>query len=296
MSLSLFRGAPAARTAYVIQRETDTAALDGILNQERMLAAYALAQLEPKAMEVAQWWTTRTNSGLALLCHSRAGLGDATFAMGPPDGVRAMLSIHPGPHITFATSWPKHRSALEATYVLSGGQTMHRMHVTQASFRPLSGETVRLRGASIRMINRLYAAGYGPGNYQAHHIDDGCYCGHLVDGRLVAVAGTHSISPSAGIAVVGNVFTHPQHRGHGYATLVTSAVTAELLRTLRDVVLSVDPSNTPAVQAYRTLGYVPVDEIVESAARRHGSNVSAGLRRTFAGRRGQRHGTEVVYQ
>ena len=293
MSLSLFR---AARKAYVIRRESDAVVLDGILNQERMLAAYALAQLEPKAMPLAQWWTTRTDSGLALLCHSRAGLGEATLVMGPPEGVGAMLSIHPGSYVTFATSWPKHRPVLETRYALRGAQVMHRMHVTALTFRPVLGETVRLRGAHIRILNRLYASEDGPSNYQAHHIDEGCYYGQLVDGRLVAVAGTHSISPSAGIAVVGNVFTHPQHRGRGYATLVTSAVTAELLRTLRDVVLSVDPSNTPAVQAYRTLGYVPVGEIVESAARRYGSSVSTGLRRTVAAVRGRRQGAEVVYQ
>ena len=46
---------------------------------------------------------------------------------------------------------------------------------------------------------------------------DGVYYGVRVDGRLVAAAGTHVISPTARLAVVGNVMTHVDFRGRGYA-------------------------------------------------------------------------------
>jgi ribosomal protein S18 acetylase RimI-like enzyme len=55
--------------------------------------------------------------------------------------------------------------------------------------------------------------------------------------------------------VVGNVLTHVEHRGRGYATAVTGAVTEELLRTCEYVVLNVRSDNPPALQAYRRLGY-----------------------------------------
>ena len=51
--------------------------------------------------------------------------------------------------------------------------------------------------------------------------------------------GTHVISPTARLAVVGNVLTHVDYRGRGFATAVTGAVTAELLRTCDQVVLNV---------------------------------------------------------
>ena len=72
---------------------------------------------------------------------------------------------------------------------------------------------------------------------------------------VVAAAGTHVISREAGLAVVGNVLTHADHRGRGYAKAVTSAVTAELLRFCDQVVLNVRADNPPALQAYRRLGY-----------------------------------------
>jgi predicted GNAT family acetyltransferase len=89
----------------------------------------------------------------------------------------------------------------------------------------------------------------------ASAIVDGLYYGIRVGGRLVAAAGTHVISPTARLAVVGNVMTHAEYRGRGYATSVTGAVTAELLRFCDQVVLNVRADNPPALAAYRRLGY-----------------------------------------
>jgi predicted GNAT family acetyltransferase len=63
------------------------------------------------------------------------------------------------------------------------------------------------------------------------------------------------ISPAAKLAVVGNVMTHTDFRGRGYATAVTSAVTADLLKFCDQVVLNVRADNPPALAAYRRLGY-----------------------------------------
>jgi predicted GNAT family acetyltransferase len=55
---------------------------------------------------------------------------------------------------------------------------------------------------------------------------------------------------------VGNVFTHPDHRGRGYGTATTGAVVAELLqRGIRDVVINVDQENVVAVRIYERLGF-----------------------------------------
>jgi predicted GNAT family acetyltransferase len=96
------------------------------------------------------------------------------------------------------------------------------------------------------------------------------------------------ISPTARLAVVGNVFTHVDHRGRGYATAVTGAVTAELLRSCDHVVLNVRADNPPALQAYRRLGFAEYVRFEERLIHRLGSPLSglaAPLRRLLAGRR-----------
>ena len=98
-----------------------------------------------------------------------------------------------------------------------------------------------------------------------------------------------------GSQLLGNVFTHPDHRGQGHATNATSAVTTELLRTTDEVVLSVDPQNTPAVRAYLKLGYQEVGPIVEASASRRSGSISTSLRRWVARRRAEGR-DEVVLQ
>ncbi|HET7581526.1 MAG TPA: GNAT family N-acetyltransferase, partial [Candidatus Limnocylindria bacterium] len=86
-------------------------------------------------------------------------------------------------------------------------------------------------------------------------LQDGIYYGVWVRGQLVSAAGTHVINPREGIGVVGNVMTHLDYRGHDFAKMVTSAVTAELLERVDDVALNVHADNFPAIAAYERLGY-----------------------------------------
>ena len=103
--------------------------------------------------------------------------------------------------------------------------------------------------------------------------------------------GPTSISREARLAVVGNVLTHVDYRGRGYATAVTGAVTAELLRYCDQVVLNVRSDNPPALQAYRRLGYAEHVRFEERLVHRLGSpwpDLTAPLRRLFDRRRERR--------
>ena len=146
----------------------------------------------------------------------------------------------------------------------------------------------------MRALNRLYSSEGAPATYGARHLREGCYYGVQHEGELLAVAGTHSLSARAGVAVLGNVFTHPAARGRGLATLTTSAVTAALLAGHPDVVLSVEPENGPAVRAYRRLGYRDVGAIVEAQGQRRAGSVTTALRRRLAAYRGRHAGVEIV--
>ena len=82
------------------------------------------------------------------------------------------------------------------------------------------------------------------------------FYGVAVEGRLVAAAGTHLVSPTYGVAAVGNVFTHPNYRCRGYGTVTIGAVVAELVRLgIRDIVLNVNQSNGDAIRIYEKLGF-----------------------------------------
>ena len=281
---------------YVVQRLDDRARIRELLRPRIDYTAYALGQLEPGLFERTRWYWSRGDTGSGLVLHSKGGLGDATFVMGDPDAVAAILSIHPGPAQTYATSQPQHIAALGGVYRLANQQPMIRMSVTREAFAPAPGvPTIALTGLDIRKVNALYGSDGAPSYYVPEHIENGLYRGVVVEGRLVAVAGTHVVSRQEEVAVVGNVFTHPAYRGRGYATAATGAVTSALLEFCTTVVLTVDPHNRPAVAAYERIGYHEACQLVEaSAARRDPVGLLAALRRLRAAMRGRKYDGSFV--
>ena len=274
---------------YTVQRLDSREHIRAVLEARRPYAAYALGQLEPMLYRQTEWWQAASGALEALVLHSRGGLGHATFTMGETGALDALLRVHPGGRHTFLTCEPHHLETVLRHFDLDQRQTMIRMQVPRDAFRPVAGPVRRLTGLDSREINRLYRVEGVPSYYSPRQIDDAAYFGAVIDGHIVAIAGTHVISSASGIAVVGNVYTHPRYRGRKLAQAVTSAVTEFLLDRCRDVVLSVDPANVPAVAAYARLGYTEVARLIEGAAtRRDVLGLETLFSRTLARMRGHR--------
>lgn len=287
-------------SAYQVEELDDTGSIRRVLEARRGYAAYALGQLDPQLFALVRCWQAKGSTGQALVLFSGGGLGDALFAMGEQGALEALLRLHRGPRHNYATCQPEHLPVLRRYFAISHEQPMLRMAVIADHFLPAGspppGIVVRrLRGPEVRPLNQLYSSEGAPAYYTAAHLREGVYYGAYEQQRLLAVAGTHVVSEDMGVAVVGNVFTHPAQRGRGYARLVTGAVTAELLETCRDIVLTVDPTNLPAVQAYRRLGYQDECQLIEAAViRKDFLGLGSWLARTIARYRGRRQGVELV--
>lgn len=280
---------------YIVRREQDRDELRRMLAPHRMYGAYALGQLQPGLFERSQWWVSRGAGGHALLLHSQGGLGNALFGLGTSEALDALLGLHPGPRHTFLTCQMQHLEVAQRYYKLADyDENMTRLVVDRETFRAVDGNVRRLDGGDVHKINRLYRTDGTPAFYTAENIDAAVYYAAFDGDHVVAVAGTHVMSADEEIAVVGNVFTQPSYRNQGLGELVTSAVTRELLKSCREVVLSVDPRNGPAVQAYLKLGYREVGRLIEAPAVRRDLAVGAWLRRTMATVRGRRYGAELV--
>jgi RimJ/RimL family protein N-acetyltransferase len=84
--------------------------------------------------------------------------------------------------------------------------------------------------------------------------------GVFLKGKLVSYAGSFLQLPQ--VWMIGGVFTHPDHRNKGYATLATSAVTKEALKNAEEAALFVRADNYSAIKAYEKIGYKKVGEKV----------------------------------
>jgi RimJ/RimL family protein N-acetyltransferase len=283
-----------ARVDYLVRPLRDREEIRRVLTPHRAYAAYALGQLQPHLFARSEWWMARGGENQALLLHSRGGLGSALLALGAVDPLEAILRLHPGPPHTFLTCEVHHLDTVLRHFTLPDHESMLRMLVDSETFQPAVGEVHRLIGRDVDEVNELYRSDGTAAFYTAENIEDAVYYGAYDGDRLVAVAGTHVISEADRIAVLGNVFTHPWHRGRGLGSLVTGAVTQYLLDDCREVVLTVAPGNVAAVRAYRRLGYREVGRLIEGAAVRRDHGLSAFLRRRLAAWRGRRYDAELV--
>lgn len=287
----------ATRRAARIRRLTDPDAIRPILETARPYAAYAIAYLDPQLFELAEFYQATAGDKRALIMHARGGLGPSTFTLGEPALVAALLRLHPGPRQAFMTCETPHVDEVLDTHNLWRPQTMLRMAVSPETFSrsDLNIEARRLIDADADDLNRLYALEDDGLRYSGRQVSDGIYYGVYNRGRLVSSAGTHIFSGREGVAVVGNVFTHPDHRGHGFGTAATSAVTEHLLRSCPLIVLNVDPANRPARHIYDTLGYHEHGRLMEAMATRRSSVTPVpAVRRALARWRSGTPGVEVV--
>jgi len=248
---------------------SDRGEIAAFLRRDRLYAAYALGDLDgPNRARVA-WALAHDDAGqpTALAMHHEGLVPQPLFLMGAPAGCRAILDGVLKPRDAYLQATELQEAALRDLYELDSPIVMLRMAVDRHTFTPFAGPADRLTALDIDDLNRLYQLGYR-GGFPASVVEDGVYYGVRVRGRLVSAAGTHAINPREEIAVVGNVMTHVDYRGHDFAKMVTSAVTADLLARVTDVALNVHADNDPAVAAYARLGYRTHCQLIERLARR----------------------------
>jgi RimJ/RimL family protein N-acetyltransferase len=248
---------------------TDRDAIAAFLRTDRRYAAYAIGDLDSTLSARCSWGIAYDGDGspVALAMHHDGLVPQPLFLMGDPAGCHAVLDGVIKPRDAFFQSTPALEVGVEDLYEFERATALLRMVVDASTFVPYAGAAERLTAADIDDLNRLYQLGFR-GGFASAILDDAIYFGIRVRGRLVSAAGTHLINRREGIAVVGNVMTHADFRGHDLAKMVTGAVTAELLEQVPDVALNVHADNAPAIAAYTRLGYREHCRLSERLGRR----------------------------
>ncbi len=252
-----------------IDERAPAAEARAFLERDRLYAAYAIGDLDGGSRSRCHWGMAYDDAGdpIALGLQHQGLVPQPLFLMGASEGCRAILAEVIRPREAYFTIRPEHQAAIATLYDLEAASPMLRMVVDRSRFSPYPGPVERLGTADIDALNRLYQLGFAAG-FPGSVLQEGVYYGVRIGRRLVAAAGTHAISATHGIAVVGNVMTHADFRGRGFAKMVTAAVTAELLERVPDVALNVHALNAPAVAAYTRLGYREYCRLVERLGRR----------------------------
>ncbi len=224
-----------------------------ILYEDPIWSAYALADLDPQHSAFCQWFHSAEGVVLAYIGLTPPVL----FATGKKEDVVALFThIHPGEYQY--TLLPEHRFSLEPMLSFQSELQMWRMSY-QGDIPEIdpSRDVHRLSGEDLDSMITLFADHADrPDSFHRQQLEAGPFYGAYHEGELVAVAGVHVLSESASIAAIGNVFTHPTHRGQGFGRKVSAQVIRGLKNMgIQTIVLNVAKDNNAAVHLYQDLGF-----------------------------------------
>lgn len=244
------------------------------LNAARVVNAYPLGYLDEKYAEECVWAGEREDGellGLALLYTglSRPGI----FTAGRVESVRPILRVL-APRITtnvIAHFAPEHRAPLEGVLSPAGPlRRMNRMGLTREEFSDPGVGDVQvdvLNHRDTAAILRLYSV-WPDHFFEPYQLESGLYFGVRAGDELAAIAGIHNVSETFDVAAIGNLVTHPEHRGRGYAVACTASLLREVFTRVGHVTLDVEEDNAAAMRTYQRFGFRLYGDFFEAEMRR----------------------------
>jgi RimJ/RimL family protein N-acetyltransferase len=225
------------------------------------------------------WWTDHGGEVAGAFMHTppfpvvltdvapaaAADLAAVTMAARPLAGVNA----YPEVAAAFADGWLATRE---------GGRA--DVHRRQRLYRlpelvwpdPAAAGTARLaRAADVPLTAAWFAAFADEVEDMGRGEDQSAAARAKIDydGVTIWEAGDEPVSiacntvPVAGMVRIGPVYTPPEARGHGYASVATAALSRRLLAEgIEEVVLYTDLANPVSNSIYQRIGYRPVEDRV----------------------------------
>ena len=184
-----------------------------------------------------------------------------------PDGLRGLLA-EIAPHLPqrfHAHLSPGVEPFFQDTHTIRphGGHYRMTLRDSEGVSDTEDPKVVAMGPAHLSEALVLYQQSYPENWFDARMLETGRYYGLWDAGQMVSVAGVHVYPRRYRVAALGNIATHPAHRGKGYGTRVT----AHLCRTLRDEVdhirLNVKADNVAAIRCYQRLGFEIVARYAE---------------------------------
>ncbi len=238
-----------------------------LLEHDRIWNAYAIADLDPLHDEFTDWFLHEDS----VLLRYRGLEPDLLFATGDPTIIEKLFSELPPGNYQYALK----EGVLDAVLRrLSVNQSLPMWRMALKSDPPTLAVPNEVRALSIEDLPNIECLMADhedrPDSFIPAQLESGLFFGVYESDDLITMAGVHVYSETSSVAAVGNVFTHPEHRGEGFGTLASTAVTTRLLaRGIRTIVLNVSNENAHAIRSYSKIGFEPHCRYLEGTCHIH---------------------------
>jgi GNAT superfamily N-acetyltransferase len=260
-------------TTIEVERVDDLGRVRAFLTLDPFSTAYMLGDLDPTYSGYCTWFMAREGARDCAVVQLYTGLSaPVLITHGSSAGLSAILSAFVGelPSRAHIHLMPEHLAVLDRHFALDRLRPMVRMALASAGFERLA---ITAASPPYRAVERMghrdtgeimeLFAHYPDSFFEPHQLSTGHYYGIRLEprpdgapGTLVAVAGIHVVSRNEGIAVLGNIVTHPDHRGRGLSTRVTSHLCGALIDDgVELLALNVERKNDAALRVYEKLGF-----------------------------------------
>jgi len=160
----------------------------------------------------------------------------------------------------------KSKSTLEKYFDIHSLGIHLKMKLTD--FKPAPGDDnpaiKKLTADSVQDLIDFYKSAYPDVYFDPRIFEkDKCFA-YFNNGRIASVATIHVFEPKYRIAIPGSIATHPDYRGRGLATMVTSRLVRDLVDEADTIALNVKADNYPAINCYKRLGFEIAHEYEEA--------------------------------
>lgn len=254
---------------------TDKAKLRRHFEKDKALFAYHLGDLDPFFFEQCEWLVLTDPKGevqeAILIYHGPSQ--PTVLALGLTDQFEQLLSesLDSLPNRFYCHYQAQHEGGFARCFESRplGDHLKMALRDTKAlEAAPAGDGVVRLDRSQESALRALYAQAYPDSYFDTRMLDTGKFFGLKENDALIAVAGIHVYSREFGVAALGNIATHPDHRGRGLAGQVTAHLTREVVDEGLTVTLNVAAANEPAIRCYSRLGFERIHEYREAEFRR----------------------------
>ena len=235
--------------------------IEAFLRQNIYLHIYSIGDLDDFFWKHTFWYALEKNGAIKAIILLYIGSNLPTIlALAHDIGYMKELlsSVVPFlPKIFYAHLTPGLEDMLAKYFILKSHGGHYKMALKNKSAVD-NVDTTNVDSLSVNDINQIleiYKISYPDNWFNERMLLTGQYFGAKEKNKLISIAGVHVFSQEYSVAALGNITTHPNHRGKGYGKATVAKLCKSLCGKIDHIGLNVKADNNAAIALYEKLGF-----------------------------------------